>query len=153
MDANVTLTGLLGGAPELRTSKNGTPWVSFRLGCTPRVKRQGEWVDDGTIWFSVHAWHSLARNAAASLGKGDRVIVTGRMRVEQWVGDDGRIRETKVIDATALGPDLTFTQARPRRLSAVEAAQPAGDEVPEEPGVEEPGQGEHQSEERAVGTG
>lgn len=150
MDATVTLTGLLGADPELRTSRNGHPWVTFRLGCTPRVRREGEWVDDGTIWFTVHAWHSLARNAAESLKKGDRVIVTGRMRVESWVGEDGRPRETKLIDAQALGPDLTFARASVRRLYPV--AEPEAPELAALSGVEAR-EGEKLAEEGAVQTG
>lgn len=118
----VTLTGHIGSEPILKTSKNGHPFVCFRLGCTPRVKREGRWTDDGTIWFSVYAWNSLAQNCFESLRKGDRVVLHGNMRVQSWVGNDGIARETKVVDALALGPDLTFDIAPVQRRRDVMGA-------------------------------
>ena len=131
MDAVVTMTGNVGSDVELKTTRNGASWAVFRLACTPRTRRAGEWTDDGTIWISVQCWRGLAENAKASLMKGDPVIVTGRLRLDSWLTKDGEVRESKVIEATAIGPDLSHGTATFRRVrrSAPVLEEPAVAEV------------------------
>ncbi len=69
------------------------------------------WVDGRTLWFTVKAWKNTARNVALSLHKGDPVVVTGRLSLDEWDGPDGP-RTSLVVEATALGPDLTLGEAR-----------------------------------------
>jgi len=59
----------------------------------------------------VKAWKHVARNVALSLHKGDPVVVTGRLSLDEWDGPDGP-RTSLVVEATALGPDLTLGEAR-----------------------------------------
>ena len=82
-DSYVTLQGWVGNDVDLRDA-GGTPCASFRLGCTPRFLKGGTWVDGHTSWFTVNCWRALAGNVAASVRRGDAVIVHGRVRVEVW---------------------------------------------------------------------
>lgn len=106
MDAQVNLTGWVGGPVESRPTRNGTASASFRLGSTPRIRRNGEWVDGETTWLTVTCFRSLAENVATSLGKGDPVVVAGKLRTQSWT-KDGERHERLVLEAVTIGHDLT----------------------------------------------
>lgn len=108
MDTNVSMTGRLGTDVEQRVSRNGTEYVSFRLGTSRRIQRDGEWTDSDTTWVSVRCYRRLAVHAHYSLQKGDPVVVVGRLRVETWTTEAGVHRERTVLDADAVGHDLTL---------------------------------------------
>ena len=131
MEANVWMTGRVGGEVELRDA--ASPWVTFRLGCTPRVVRGGEWGDEQTIWVTVSCGGRLAEHVKLSLDKGDAVIVGGRLRLRQWVDANGVEHQQLQIRATTVGHDLTSGCATFYRLKRT----PSGDvvEAPE-PGSE-----------------
>ena len=108
MNETVTVVGNVGGVPDQRQTPSG-PVTSFRLGSSHRRfdKEKGEWVDDYTNWFSVNVWRTLGEHAYASLRKGERVIVTGRLRAREWETDTKR-GVTLEIDAVAIGHDLLW---------------------------------------------
>jgi single-strand DNA-binding protein len=111
-DVTVTLAGFVGTSPRLFTSESGTDYTSFRVAHTQRYhdRARGEWVDGRTTWFTVKAWRGVARNVASSLRKGDPVVVTGRLSLDEWTGPEGP-RTTLVVEASALGPDLSRGEA------------------------------------------
>jgi single-strand DNA-binding protein len=112
-DVTVTLSGFVATTPTLFRSQSGNDFTSFRIAQTRRYldRERGEWVDGRTLWFTVKAWKHVARNVALSLHKGDPVVVTGRLSLDEWDGPDG-LRTSLVVEATALGPDLTLGEAR-----------------------------------------
>jgi single-strand DNA-binding protein len=112
-DVTVTLSGFVATTPTLFRSATGNDFTSFRIAQTRRYldRERGEWVDGKTLWFTVKAWKNVARNVAVSLHKGDPVVVAGRLAVDEWDGPDGP-RTSLVVEATALGPDLTLGEAR-----------------------------------------
>ena len=114
----VTVVGYAGTNPILTTS--GKPYATFRLGSTRRIRRDGEWVDSPTAWYSVKAWGSMAHNVAESIRKSDPVIVTGEIVPEMW---NDRIELT--LHASAIGPNLATGTARfakvDRRTATAEA--------------------------------
>jgi single-strand DNA-binding protein len=112
-DVTVTLSGFVATTPTLFRSQSGNDFTSFRIARTRRYldRERGEWVDGRTLWFTVKAWKHVARNVALSLHKGDPVVVTGRLSLDEWDGPDGP-RTSLVVEATALGPDLTLGEAR-----------------------------------------
>jgi single-strand DNA-binding protein len=84
--------------------------MSFRVASTSRRFDSGlkEWVDGPTLWVKVSCWRELATNATASVRKRDRVVVWGRVRSEQWKGEDGAFRSDLALEAEAMGHDLSF---------------------------------------------
>lgn len=112
-DVTVTLSGFVATTPTLFRSQSGNDFTSFRIAQTRRYldRERGEWVDGRTLWFTVKAWKNVARNVALSLHKGDPVVVTGRLSLDEWDGPEGP-RTSLVVEATALGPDLTLGEAR-----------------------------------------
>lgn len=103
MDAFIHLSGNVGGDVEFRNNKTAT--ASFRLACTPRVLRNGQWGDGETTWFTVMCFRSLAEHTAASIGKGDPIMVYGKLRTQAWERD-GQSFERLVLEAKSIGHDL-----------------------------------------------
>ncbi|MFG6401612.1 MULTISPECIES: single-stranded DNA-binding protein [unclassified Microbacterium] len=127
----ITITGNLAYEPEQKTIAPGVTVTNFRVGSTHRRfdKSTERWVDDYTSWYAVTARRTLGEHAFASLHKGDRVIVTGRLRVREW--DNGTKRGLAVdIEADAVGHDLLWGTTSFRK-----AGQPA---APEEQSSPEP---------------
>lgn len=132
MEAYLTITGHVGGEVEFRrTDRTQTSKATFRLACTPRVRRQGGWTDDPTTWLTVICWRSLADHAASSLGKGDPVVVVGRVRTQTWTDDDGLEQSRTVIEATTVGHDLTRGTSAFRRAQRAEAQEDTSRELGE----------------------
>lgn len=115
-EPQITLTGNVGAPPTLRMAA-GTPVTSFRIGATPRRldKATDTWSDAETMWFTVTAWRGLAEHCAASLGKGDKVVVTGKLTQRTWTADDGSARAGLEIEAASVGLDLSRSTAVPAR--------------------------------------
>ena len=67
-----------------------------------------------TNWYTVSAFRQLAVHAQQSLHKGQRVIVTGRLRVSTWENASGKGTSVD-IDAEAIGHDLLWGTSDFRR--------------------------------------
>ncbi len=126
----LSVTGVVAADPKHFVSAAGRPVVSFRLASTERRfdRATSSWVDAGTSWYSVSAFNALAENAAASLRRGDRVVLRGRLRIRDWE-KDGRTGTTADIVAESIGHDLlwgttTFTRVSP--ASGARQDPPAG---------------------------
>lgn len=108
MADTITVTGVVETTPQLGDAA-GTPVCNFRLATSLRRydKQTGVWTEYGTNWYSVGAYRYLGKNVAASVNKGDRVVVTGRVRLREWSNQAGK-GMTVDIDATSVGHDLTW---------------------------------------------
>lgn len=109
----ITVSGYLGADPELKFTANGTAMVKMNLGVTDRVKQaDGSWSDGDTMWLNVIGWRQLAENAAESLVKGSRVIVTGKLKSRSYEKQDGTKGVSYEITAEDIGPSLANQAAR-----------------------------------------
>jgi single-strand DNA-binding protein len=108
----ITLTGIVGTEPRAVTTSEGLAITSFRLASTQRKfdKGQEKWVDGETNWYSITTFRQLATNAAVSVKKGERVLVTGKLRIREWE-NAGKTGTNIEIDADALGHDLSWGTA------------------------------------------
>ena len=75
-----------------------------------------------TSWFQVSAWGVLGKNAAASIRKGQRVLVHGVLTVREFQGRDGSKGREAAVRATSIGHDLTFGTAEFARAGRAEVA-------------------------------
>lgn len=109
MSEQITVTGLIATDPRVSSTKDGVSVASFRLAANSRYfdRAKSEWVSSATNWFTVIAFRQLATNCSESLSKGDRVVVSGKLKIRDW--DNGERSGTSVeIDADAIGLDLVF---------------------------------------------
>ncbi|TPW70097.1 single-stranded DNA-binding protein [Schumannella sp. 10F1B-5-1] len=109
MTDTITLTGLVGTKPRHVSTGDGLDITSFRLATTHRRfdRAERKWVDAGTNWFTVTAFRTLATNAELSLQTGQRVIVTGRLKLRDWTTDE-KSGTSVEIEAEAIGHDLSW---------------------------------------------
>ena len=130
-DAFITLIGNI--ASEIRSinTDRGTAITSFRFAQTPRrIDRQtGRWGDGPTSFFGVTCWRGLAEHVAASLHKGDPVVLFGRLRIRDWKNPDGRSGRDAEIDAISIGHDLSRGTSRFTRVTRERADQADENEV------------------------
>lgn len=138
MSDQVTVAGLVATTPRHLVTQDGLPITSFRLASSHRKfdRNQNKWIDGETNWFTVTAFRQLAINSAGSVAKGDRVIVTGKLRVRDW--DNGERAGTSVeIEADGLGHDMTWGSSVFTRTVLVREPEPE-DEPAETEEVAEP---------------
>jgi single-strand DNA-binding protein len=114
----VTLWGNIATDPKVLSTAAGVRITKFRLACTAskRDPQTGEFTDGVTSWYSISCWRELAINVAASLVKGDPVVVYGKQVVREWETDDGKKGTDVSIDAISVGHDLRRGQARFQRI-------------------------------------
>ena len=131
--STLTVTGFVGSSVRFSIGQEGggVPYASFRLGSTQRVfdRAAQAYKDTPTQWYTVKVWRHVATNVVQSLRKGDPVVVTGRLRTQEWSNLEGA-HTTLVIEAAALGHDLVFGTTRLERTLGPGAHRtgPAGDE-------------------------
>ena len=131
MDAHIWMTGRVGSDVDYKTINNTFAVASFRMACTPRMQRGGEWVDDHTTWVTVRCAWALSEGVKCSLSKGDPIVVVGKLRTNVWTDADGVVHEQLRLEATTVGHDLSFGTTAFRRLrrftaDAASTADPAG---------------------------
>lgn len=118
-ESTTSVVGHLTKDPQLTMTPDGTPVVTLRVASTPRYwdRHTGGWKDAPSLFLDVTCWRTMARNAAQTLQRGDRVIVVGRLAQRVWE-NDGQRHEVTRIEAEAVGPDLTLRCARIERPGA-----------------------------------
>lgn len=117
MSDTITVTGLIATTPRHIVTSEGLPITSFRLASSQRRfdKATLKWVDSSTNWYTVSAYKQLAINCVPSLKKGDRIVVSGRLRVRDWTTDD-RTGTNVEIEAEVIGHDLFWATAVATRI-------------------------------------
>ena len=109
-DNTITVVGNITRDPELRFTTGGRAVANFGIAVNRRYQVNNEWQEQ-TSFFDVVAWAQLGENAAASLSKGARVIVNGRLEQRSWETQDGEKRSKVEIIADEIGPSLRWATA------------------------------------------
>lgn len=116
-DNTTTLVGNLTADPEKRFTQNGTAVANMRVAVNRRVRTsEGDWEDRTDGFFNVVVWRELAANAAQSLSKGDRVLVTGRLTERSFEDRDGNTRYVTEVEADEVCPSLRWAIAQPAKV-------------------------------------
>ena len=68
-------------------------------------------------FVNTRFWRGQAEHLADSLSKGDRVMVTGRLRQRSWETPEGERRSVAEIEADEVGASLKFATAKVERAS------------------------------------
>lgn len=142
-EGTTVIHGNLVGNPRVNRTAAGDDVANFRVASSARrPNRTGEWVDTDTYYVDVTCWRRVATNVAASLRKGDAVVVVGALRTKEFMVGDQKRRETE-IEAKHVGASLARSAVRFLRVRPEESADP---DVGPDPGVSVAGEhvvGEH----------
>jgi single-strand DNA-binding protein len=106
---NVVVVGNLTADPRLGDGESKV--VNFRMAVNRWRKPDQGAEEDGKErpdFVDVECWGSQAENVASSLRRGDRAIVAGQLKQDQWSDDEGNNRSRMRIRATAVGASLEF---------------------------------------------
>lgn len=99
MSSYTVFKGNLGADAELKTSKGGTPYLSFTVAnSTNRKLDNGEWETTNTTWKRVTTWDNLDA-LTPHLKKGAAVLIEGYEELRTWQKEDGG--EGYSLDVTA----------------------------------------------------
>jgi single-strand DNA-binding protein len=116
MSSNVTLIGNITRDPELRYTAGGQAIATFGIAVNRRWQnRQSQAWEESTSFFDIVCWGDLGTNVTDSLGKGDRVIVSGRLEQRSWETQDGEKRSKIEVVADEVGPSVRWAVARPEK--------------------------------------
>lgn len=124
----VALLGNLTDEPTLRYTQSGKAVTNFTLAVSHRERHNGEWQDVTDGFFTVTCWNRLADNVAASLKKGARALVTGKL-IQRTFETDGTKRTVVEIVASHVGPELTFAKADVTKNSAADSSPAAAEQT------------------------
>ena len=119
--------GDLTGEELTAVETGGQAVARFRIASTPRYRdsKTGEWKDGDTLFLTCQAWRQLAQNAAESLERGMRAIVTGRLRQRSYETKEGEKRTVYEIEVDEVGPSLRNASAKVVRSSRATGGQGA----------------------------
>ncbi len=121
-ETTITVIGNLATDPELRFTPvsrefdktGGTPVANFTIASTPRTfdAASKEWRDGETLFLRAAVWREMAENVAASLTKGMRVIVSGRLKSRSFETKEGEKRTVIELEVDEIGPSLRYANVR-----------------------------------------
>ncbi|MFZ0665341.1 MAG: single-stranded DNA-binding protein [Acidimicrobiales bacterium] len=110
---SIVLVGNVTRDPELRFTPSGQATATFGLAVNRRWQnRQTQEWEEATSFFDVVCWREMAENAAESLGRGSRIIVSGRLEQRSWETPDGDRRSKVEVIADEIGPSLRWATAQ-----------------------------------------
>ena len=110
--STITIEGNLSEDLRLNFTKSGKAVANLVVLENRRVKdAQGEWSDATPTRYDVVVWGPMAENAAETLAKGSRVVVSGSLITEQWATEDGERRYSTKLQADTIGASLRYAVA------------------------------------------
>jgi single-strand DNA-binding protein len=115
----ITVIGNLTDDPELKFTPSGAAVANFTVASTPRTfdRQTNEWKDGDALFIRCAAWRQLAENVAESLQKGQRVVVTGALRIRNFERQDGSKGTSVEINVDEIGPSLRYATAKVTRAN------------------------------------
>jgi single-strand DNA-binding protein len=107
---SITIAGNLTRDAEIRYTRDGQATTALSVAVNRRWQNRQtqEWEESTTSFFDVVCWRDLAENAALSLTRGARIVVTGRLEQRSWETDDGETRTKVELVADDIGASLRF---------------------------------------------
>jgi single-strand DNA-binding protein len=124
-ETKLTVVGTVCTDVGTRTTTDGDAMAFFSIAANERkfVKETGLWENGNSLFVKIRCFKRLADEVGAALVVGDRVVATGRVHTNRYTVD-GQSRQDLVMDAVAIGPDLSFCSVaieRPGQAPAVAA--------------------------------
>ena len=122
-DNAITVVGNVTRDPELKFLNSGQAALKLSIAVNRRWQnRQTQEWEERVSYFEVVGYGAMAENAANSLTKGSRVIVSGRLEQRSWETENGDKRSIVEINADEIGPSLKWATAVVTRTPRAEGS-------------------------------
>lgn len=109
-ETKITVVGNLTADPELRYTQSGLAVANFTVASTPREfdRATNEWKDGEALFLRSTIWREPAEHVAASLTKGQHVVVTGTLKQRAYETKEGEKRTSYELDVDDIGVSLRY---------------------------------------------
>ena len=119
-DNAITIVGTVTMDPELRKTGTGMSVLEVNFAGPKKRKfnrdtNQWENIEDDPQYFSGVAFGDLADNANATITKGMRVVIVGKLNYSSWQDQEGNNRSKVQIIIDEISPSLRFASAAVNR--------------------------------------
>jgi len=119
-DNAITIVGTVTMDPELRKTGTGMSVLEVNFAGPKKRKfnrdtNQWENIEDDPQYFSGVAFGDLADNANATITKGMRVVIVGKLNYSSWQDQEGNNRSKVQIVIDEISPSLRFASAAVNR--------------------------------------
>ena len=116
MSTTITIQGNVTREPEIRVTPDGRSMCNLSVAVNRKVpsKKTGGFIES-VSYFDVVAFDDLATNACETLGKGSRVVVTGRLDQRAWETASGEKRTKYELVAADIGASLRWVSGQLKR--------------------------------------
>ena len=104
---NITLFGRLTRDPELRYTQSQKPVASFTV-AVDRDFTPKDGGDKQTDFISCVAWSGTAEFVSKHFGKGQLILVNGRLQVREYTDKDGQNRKAYEVVRTIAGAGVSL---------------------------------------------
>ncbi len=123
-------TGRLTADGEFRFAKSGTAVATIPLAFNARKYNRdtGQWEDGDVFFVRGTLFGDSAENAVESYGRGDEVVVSGRLKTDRWEDrNTGEKRSATSLLVDAIGASTRYAKAEIRKTERrQERAEPDG---------------------------
>jgi single-strand DNA-binding protein len=105
MSIPVTVIGNATAEPELRYTQSGLAVCSVNIAINERIlnKQTNEWEDGEPDFVRLSIWRDQAENFAGSVNKGDRIIATGKLKLNTYESKEGEKRSQMEMQVDEFG--------------------------------------------------
>ena len=137
---HVTIMGRITHDLELRTTQSGVPNITFTIACDSDYKPK-DGGDRDVDFIRIKAWRNGAEFVNKFFGKGRPIIISGRLKADNYTDKDGNKRTDTYIqadniyfadnkrdnDTSSSVPSSTASTAQVRTMDAILSEMDAGD--------------------------
>ena len=113
MENFIAMSGILAKDPETNTTPKGFEYTRARMAHSQGYwdKQANQWVEAKTsaAWYTLYASNKTA-SQLRSFHKGDHVLVTGTLDMNQWTDKNGANRTEMVIHARTVAREPSSKQ-------------------------------------------
>lgn len=121
--STITVVGNLVSTPEVRFTPSGNQMTTGTVveNHGYKDKLTGDWVETAPTFWPFVLWGEMGGNAVESFAKGDRVVVVGETRTNEWTDKDTGDKRSRVeLNVREIAASLKFAQARLVRRTKAE---------------------------------
>lgn len=113
----IAATGNLTSDIELRFSNAGKAWTRFSIAINEIGRTASGEKTESTTYLNCKLFGEAAEHVAGSLGKGMRVIFSGKIRSEKWTDSSGVEKKDMTVYIDEIGPSLRWATAEVTKVS------------------------------------